>query len=118
MRPKRTDDKYSIGTRDFNHIRYERDLEDYIIDLENETQQLRKHSVSQQHELLLDFLAEVNGNLTTHPHLQMSTRFVDDYLKSNISSFCECRTKKPMARCMDDRTYCADCRNVIKQYDR
>lgn len=80
MRPKRTDDKYWIGTRDFNHIRYERDLEDYIIDLENETQQLRKHSV--------------------------------------IGSFCECRTKKPMLRCMDDRTYCADCGNVIKQYDR
>lgn len=46
MRPKRTDDKYWTGTRDFNHIQYESDLEDYIIDLENETQQLRKHSVS------------------------------------------------------------------------
>lgn len=46
MRPKRTDDKYWIGTRNFNHIQYESDLEDYIIDLENETQQLRKHAVS------------------------------------------------------------------------
>lgn len=46
MRPKRTDDKYWTGTRNFNHIQYESDLEDYIIDLENETQQLRKHAVS------------------------------------------------------------------------
>ena len=45
MRPKRTDDKYWTGTRNFNHIQYESDLEDYIIDLENETQQLRKHDV-------------------------------------------------------------------------
>jgi hypothetical protein len=46
MRPKRTDDKYWTGTRNFNHIQYESDLEDYIIDLENENQQLRKHAVS------------------------------------------------------------------------
>lgn len=45
MRPKRTDDKYWTGTRDFKHIQHERDLEDYIIDLENETKQLRKHDV-------------------------------------------------------------------------
>lgn len=38
MRPKRTDDKYWTGTRNFNHIQYESDLEDYIIDLENENQ--------------------------------------------------------------------------------
>ncbi len=42
MRPKRTDDKYWTGTRCFNHIQYESDLEDYIIDLENETQKLHK----------------------------------------------------------------------------
>lgn len=36
MRPKRTDDKYWTGTRGFNHIQYESDLEDYIINLENE----------------------------------------------------------------------------------
>lgn len=45
MRPKRTDDKYWIGIRNFNHIQYESDLEDYIIDMENEIQQLRKHAV-------------------------------------------------------------------------
>lgn len=45
MMPKRADDKYWVGTRDFNHIQYERDLENYIIDLENEIQQLRKHDV-------------------------------------------------------------------------
>ena len=50
MRPKRTDDKYWIGTRNFNHIQYESDLEDYIIDLENETKQLRKHAVSGRSE--------------------------------------------------------------------
>lgn len=43
--PKRTDDKYWKGTRDFNHIQYESDLEDYIIDLKNEIQQLRKHAI-------------------------------------------------------------------------
>lgn len=52
MRPKRTDDKYWTGTRNFNHIQYESDLEDYIIDLENETQQLRKHAVSGRSEQL------------------------------------------------------------------
>jgi len=52
MRPKRTDDKYWTGTRNFNHIQYESDLEDYIIDLENENQQLRKHAVSGRSEQL------------------------------------------------------------------
>lgn len=45
--------------------------------------QLNMHDVSNRRELLLDFLSEVNGNLITHPHLQMSTGFVEDYLKSN-----------------------------------
>ena len=60
MRPKRTDDKYWTGTRNFNHIQYESDLEDYIINLENETQQLRKHAVSGRSEQLkaLDYLEE------------------------------------------------------------
>jgi len=35
MKPKRTDDKYWTGTRNFNHIQFEMDLEDYISDLEN-----------------------------------------------------------------------------------
>lgn len=52
MRPKRTDDKYWTGTRNFNHIQYESDLEDYIIDLENETQQLRQPAVSGRSEQL------------------------------------------------------------------
>ena len=51
--------------------------------IEENIEQLRLYGVSNRRELLLDFLAEVNGNLTTHSHLQMSTRFVDDYLKSN-----------------------------------
>ena len=49
----------------------------------SEVKKLNKSDVSNRRELLLDFLSEVNGNLITHPHLQMSTRFVDDYLKSN-----------------------------------
>lgn len=53
MRPKRTDDKYWTGTRNFNHIQYESDLEDYIIDLENETQQLGKNDVVGQSEQLV-----------------------------------------------------------------
>lgn len=50
---------------------------------ECEQEQLRLHNVSQQRELLLDFLSKVNGNLIVHPHLQMNSDFVDDYLKSN-----------------------------------
>lgn len=50
---------------------------------EHVTEQLRLNDVSNRREMLLDFLSEVNGNLITNPHLQMSTRFVDDYLKSN-----------------------------------
>lgn len=38
-KPKRNDDKYWTGTRNFNHIQYESDLEDYIIDLESESEQ-------------------------------------------------------------------------------
>ena len=53
MRPKRTDDKYWTGTRNFNHTQYESDLEDYIIDLENEIQQLRKHDVVGRSEQLV-----------------------------------------------------------------
>lgn len=34
-RPKRSDDKYWTGTRIFNHIQYESDLEDCIGELEN-----------------------------------------------------------------------------------
>lgn len=34
MKPKRADDKYWNGTRNFNHIQYENDLEDYVTDLE------------------------------------------------------------------------------------
>lgn len=52
--------------------------------IKTEKEQLRLHIVSQQRELLLDFLSKVNGNLITHPHLQMNTDFVEDYLKSNV----------------------------------
>ena len=31
---------------------------------------------------------------------------------------CECEIPKPMSRSMDDRVYCAECRNAVKQYDR
>lgn len=51
--------------------------------IEDNIEQLRLHIVSQQRELLLDFLSKVNGNLIVHPHLQMNSDFVDDYLKSN-----------------------------------
>lgn len=45
MRPKRSDNKYWTGTRNFNHIQYESDLEDYISDLEVENEQLHKLGV-------------------------------------------------------------------------
>lgn len=45
MRPKRSDNKYWTGTRNFNHFQYESDLEDYISDLEVENEQLHKLGV-------------------------------------------------------------------------
>lgn len=45
MRPKRSDHKYWTGTRNFNHIQYESDLEDYISDLEVKNEQLNKLGV-------------------------------------------------------------------------
>lgn len=33
-KPCRTDDKYWTGTKDFNHIQFETDLEEYIYDSE------------------------------------------------------------------------------------
>ena len=45
MRPKRSDSKYWTGTKNFDHIRYESDLEDYISDLEDQNEQLHKLSI-------------------------------------------------------------------------
>lgn len=61
MRPKRTDDKYWTGTRNFYHIKYENDLEDYIADLENEIYQLRKHAVSGRSEQLVCDICDDSG---------------------------------------------------------
>lgn len=81
MRPKRTDDKYWTGTRNFNHIQYESDLEDYIIDLENKTQQLRKHAVVGQSEQLKAFLLwlEKEGY---NCDFEWDDTTIEDYLKS------------------------------------
>lgn len=61
MKPKRTDDKYWTGTRNFNHIQYESDLEDYIIDLENEMKQLRLGDVVGQSKQLFCSCDNPNG---------------------------------------------------------
>ena len=45
MRPRRIDDKYWTGTRNFDHIQYESDLEDYISDLEAENEQLKSSGI-------------------------------------------------------------------------
>ena len=45
-KPKRSDDKYWEGTRNFNHIQFESDLEDYIIYLESEVEHLHIADVS------------------------------------------------------------------------
>jgi len=45
-KPKRSDDKYWTGTRNFDNIQYESDLEDYIIDLEAKGEQLNLLPVS------------------------------------------------------------------------
>jgi hypothetical protein len=83
MRPKRADDKYWIGTRDFNHIQYERDLENYIIDLENEIQQLRKHAVSGRREQLkafADYVQEREWEDWEDGDKDLS-EFVDEFLR-------------------------------------
>lgn len=41
MKPKRSDDKYWVGTRNFNNIQFEDDLESYIIDLEFQVDNLK-----------------------------------------------------------------------------
>ena len=89
MRPKRTDDKYWTGTRDFNHIQYESDLEDYIIDLENETQKLRKHAVSGRSEhsnyLFEDVVIEVTQEQDTLLSRGLRKSLEDlDYTHKNI----------------------------------
>lgn len=70
-----------------DHIKLVVDMKDleslYGLMQEYTDEQLRLHIVNQQRELLLDFLSKVNGNLIVHPHLQMNSDFVDDYLKSN-----------------------------------
>jgi len=35
IRPKRTDNKYWTGTRNFDHIQFEQDLEEYIDEIES-----------------------------------------------------------------------------------
>jgi hypothetical protein len=42
MRPKRSDEKYWTGTRNFDSIQYEMDLESYIDDLENKLKSKNK----------------------------------------------------------------------------
>lgn len=60
---------------------------DYRIVWEENYKELKRAfdlaNVSNRRELLLDFISKVNGNLIAHPHLQMNTDFVDEYIKSN-----------------------------------
>lgn len=51
-KPKRSDDKYWTGTRDFDDIQFISDLEDYIFSLEERIEALTIQRVSQQRELL------------------------------------------------------------------
>jgi hypothetical protein len=81
MRPKRTDDRYWTGTRNFNHIQYESDLEDYIIDLENENQQLRKHAVSGRSEQLKAFI-EFADFAKQEYGLHIPLNLIKEYIKS------------------------------------
>lgn len=39
--PKRSEDKYWKGTRDFDHIQFEMDLEEYISELEERMEALK-----------------------------------------------------------------------------
>ncbi len=70
----------TIDENTMNHL--VEDSQNYVAKL-NELNLLSLHHVSQQRELLLDFLSKINGNLITHSHLQMNTDFVDEYIKSN-----------------------------------
>ncbi len=41
-KPERSDEKYWTGTRNFNHIQYESDLEDYVVYLEFRGKRIHK----------------------------------------------------------------------------
>ena len=90
MRPKRSDNKYWTGTRNFNHIQYERDLEDYIIDLENEIHQLRASDGKKQllgevfsnKAQLADFIG-VNIPIYVKPKIKAKTTFVSVFTSEN-----------------------------------
>ena len=52
-KPQRSDSKYWQGTRNFDHITYEQDLEEYIYDLEIEIGKLKEKERKPYHQSIL-----------------------------------------------------------------
>lgn len=59
-KPKRSDDKYWTGTRNFDNIQFLSDLEDYIFSLEERIEALAIPHVSDSH--FTDFCCFVTGH--------------------------------------------------------
>ena len=92
MRPKRSDNKYWTGTRNFNHLQYESDLEDYISDLEVENEQLHKLGVSGT--------ASASGNGRT---------VASEGREKHVRGGCIDRTRKKDGPCCYPVGTCDDC---------
>lgn len=92
MRPKRSDNKYWTGTRNFNHLQYESDLEDYISDLEVENEQLHKLGVMRP--------ASASGNGRT---------VASEGREKHVRGGCIDRTRKKDGPCCYPVGTCDDC---------
>lgn len=57
---------------------------DYVKWLENEVLALRLYNVSQQRELLIDFMNKTQGNLIWGWNLGGGEKLADEYLKGNL----------------------------------
>lgn len=44
-------------------------------------QNMEKKNINEKRNMLIDFLAKINGYLIAHPHLQMNTGIIDEYLE-------------------------------------
>lgn len=92
-KPNRTEEKYWTGTRNFNHIQYESDLEDYISQLELQTKQLSKHDVSdslpsteyciEKAKAMIKIFRKVDANM--FPTMAIRAETLDDFVNEVMS---------------------------------
>ena len=80
--PKRTEDKYWKGTRDFDHLQYEEDLEDYISDIIEEQMQAKNIVVKPDVRGQLIAFHKWQQKMWTNPNAEITENVVDTYLKA------------------------------------